>query len=83
MNDYQPKCDSCVDAYSSECHCQKSVYFGMALEQIPWGRCPCFLSQRRWSVHKTSPRRSAERNTRAWRNLNSECNLKLFDNEKE
>lgn len=35
MNDYQPKCDSCVDAYNSECHCQKSVYYGMALEQIP------------------------------------------------
>ena len=29
MNDCQPKCDYCVDAYSSECHCQKSVYFGM------------------------------------------------------
>ena len=31
MNDCQPKCDSCVDAYNSE--------------------CPCFLSQRKWSVH--------------------------------
>lgn len=51
MNEYQPKCDSCVDAYSSECHCQKIVYYGMALEQIPWGGCPCFLSQRKWSVH--------------------------------
>lgn len=52
MNDYQPKCDSCVDAYNSECHCQKSVYYGMALEQIPWDGCPCFLSQRsKWSVH--------------------------------
>ena len=35
----------------SKCHCQESVYFGMALEQIPWDGCPCFLSQRRWSVH--------------------------------
>ncbi len=42
MNDYQPKCDSCVDAYNSECHCQKSVYYGMALEQIPWDGCPLF-----------------------------------------
>lgn len=51
MNDCQPKCDSCVDAYNSECHCQKSVYYGMALKQIPWDGCPCFLSQRKWSVH--------------------------------
>nr|DAM60521.1 MAG TPA: hypothetical protein [Caudoviricetes sp.] len=29
MNDCQPKCDYCVDAYNSECHCQESVYFGM------------------------------------------------------
>lgn len=36
---------------NSECHCQKSVYYGMALEQIPWDGCPCFLSQRKWSVH--------------------------------
>lgn len=51
MNDCQPKCDYCVDAYNSECHCQESVYFGMALEEIPWDGCPCFLSQRKWSVH--------------------------------
>ena len=51
MNDCQPKCDSCVDAYNSECHCQKSVYYGMALKQIPWDGCPCFLSQRKWSVY--------------------------------
>jgi hypothetical protein len=50
MNDYQPKCHSCVDGYRSECHCQKSVFFGMDLDNIPWEGCTCFLSQRKWSV---------------------------------
>lgn len=82
MNDCQPKCDSCVDAYNSECHCQKSVYYGMALEQVPWTGCPCFLSQRKWSVHD-KPKKKRRKNIRAWRNLSSECNLKLFDYGKE
>ena len=45
---YEPKCYSCVDGYRCECHCQKSVFFGMDLDNIPWEGCPCYLSQRKW-----------------------------------
>lgn len=82
MNEYQPKCDSCVDAYSSKCHCQKSVYYGMALEQSLGAGVPVSFRNVN-GVCMTSQRRSAERNTRAWRNLSSECNLKLFNYGKE
>ena len=50
MNDYQPKCLSCVDGYRSECHCQKSVFFGVDLDHIPWDGCSCFLSEWKWGV---------------------------------
>ena len=47
MND-QHMCYSCVDGYRCEFHCQKSVFFGMDLDHIPWEGCSCFLSQRKW-----------------------------------
>ena len=40
---YEPKCIACVDYYLGECHCQKSVYCGMDIDKIPWGRMPVFL----------------------------------------
>ena len=52
MNDYQPKCHSCVDGYRCECHCQKSVFFGMDLDNIPWDGCTCFLSRRKWDGYE-------------------------------
>ena len=51
LTDFQPKCNSCVDGYRNECHCQKSIYCGMDLDRIPWEGCPCFLSQRKWGGH--------------------------------
>ena len=56
-SDYQPKCHSCVDSYRYECHCQKSVFFGVDLDHIPWDGCPCFLSERRWGVHDKQKKR--------------------------
>ena len=49
-SDYQPKCYSCVDGYRCECHCQKSVFFGVDLDHISWDGCTCFLSERKWSM---------------------------------
>ena len=48
MSNYQPKCNVCVDGYRCECHCQKSIFFGMDLDNIPWEGYSCFLSQRKW-----------------------------------
>ena len=57
MSNYEPKCNVCVDGYRSECHCQKSVFFGMDLDNIPWEGCPCFLSQRKWGYDKYKKKR--------------------------
>ena len=54
---YQPKCIACVDGYRDECHCQKSVYCGMSISDIPWGGCPCFLSQHKWGHDKPKKKR--------------------------
>ena len=57
MSNYEPKCNVCVDGYRSECHCQKSVFFGMDLDNIPWEGCTCFLSQRKWGYDKYKKKR--------------------------
>ena len=57
MKDYQPKCLSCVDYYRDECHCQKSVYCGMSMPNVPWEGCSCFLSQRKWGCDKPKKKR--------------------------
>ena len=56
-SDYQPKCHSCVDSYRDQCHCQKSVFFGMDLDNIPWDGCSCFLSERKWGYVEPKTRR--------------------------
>ena len=57
MKDYQPKCHSCVDGYRCECHCQKSVFFGMDLDNIPREGCSCFLSERKWGGYDKAKKR--------------------------
>lgn len=57
MIDYQPKCYSRVDSYRYECHCQKSVFFGVDLDHIPWDGCSCYLSQRKWGYDKYKKKR--------------------------
>ena len=57
MNDYQPKCLFCVDGYRCECHRQKSMYYWMDLDNIPWNGCTCFLSQRKWGYDKYKKKR--------------------------
>ena len=58
---YEPKCQSCVDGYRCECHCQKSVFFGMDLDNIPWEGCSCFLSQRKLGFDKTKKKKRKKR----------------------
>jgi len=72
ISNVQPKCSVCVDYYRGECHCQKSVHCGMALEHIPWGVVPA--SSRNENEDMTKPRRNERRNGRAWRNLSLEYN---------
>lgn len=42
-------CPSCVSCMGT-CQCEKSVYHGVDLDNLPWGGCEQFLSRRKWSV---------------------------------
>ena len=54
---YEPKCIACVDFYQGECHCQRSVYCGMSMPNLPWEGCSCFLSRRKWGKNSKTKRK--------------------------
>ena len=57
MSKFGPRCDACVDYYLSECHCQRSVYCGMSMPNLPWEGCSCFLSRRKWGGNSKPKKR--------------------------
>ncbi len=61
MNDFQPKCYSCVDGYREEFHCSKSIYCGMDIDKIPWEGCSCFLSRRKWDGYDFGRKKEKEK----------------------
>ena len=53
-------CPSCVSCQGT-CQCEKSLYYGVDLDYLPWGGCNQYLSRRKWSVDDEKKRKKRKK----------------------
>lgn len=53
-------CPTCVSC-SGTCQCEKSVYHGLDLDNLPFGGCNQYLSRRKWSVSGEKKRKKRKK----------------------
>lgn len=53
-------CTSCISCQGC-CQCEKSLYYGIDLENLPWDGCNQYLSRRKWSVKNEKKRKKRKK----------------------